>query len=81
MNENLRDYLAAQRTIMAAERTFLAYIRTSIAFFAVGFTLIKFFKLLIAIVIGYLFLFLSILIILIGFIRYRIFKSKIRCSI
>lgn len=39
----LRDYLAADRTVLANERTFMAYIRTTIALAATGGTLIHFF--------------------------------------
>ncbi|MEO0232592.1 MAG: DUF202 domain-containing protein [candidate division WOR-3 bacterium] len=75
---NTREYLAFQRTIMANERTLLAYIRTSLAFFIVGCSLIKFFNLTITFILGLLFIFLSILILLIGFLRYKIFKSKMK---
>ncbi|MEK7352904.1 MAG: DUF202 domain-containing protein [Chloroflexota bacterium] len=39
----LRDYLAADRTVLANERTFMAYIRTALALAAGGGTLIHFF--------------------------------------
>lgn len=73
----LRDYFALQRTIMANERTLLAYIRTSLAFFIVGCSLIKFFNLIYAFILGWIFVLVSILIILVGFLRYRFFKLKI----
>lgn len=38
----LRDYLAADRTVLANERTFLAYVRTATAFAAGGVSLIHF---------------------------------------
>lgn len=39
----LRDFLAADRTVLANERTFMAYIRTALALAAGGGTLIHFF--------------------------------------
>lgn len=39
----LRDYLAADRTVLANERTFMAFIRTAIALAAAGGSLIQFF--------------------------------------
>lgn len=38
----LRDYLAADRTVLANERTFMAFIRTSLALAAGGASLIHF---------------------------------------
>jgi putative membrane protein len=40
----LRDYLAADRTVLANERTFMAFIRTAIALAAAGGSLIHFFE-------------------------------------
>ena len=40
----LRDFLAADRTVLANERTFMAYIRTALALAAGGGTLIHFFE-------------------------------------
>ncbi|HDH11957.1 MAG TPA: DUF202 domain-containing protein [Nitrospirae bacterium] len=42
-NPDLRDHLAAQRTILANERTFLAYIRTALTLLAAGVVFVKFF--------------------------------------
>lgn len=39
----LRDYLAADRTILANERTYLAYMRTAFTAFILGASFIKFF--------------------------------------
>ena len=39
----LRDFLAADRTVLANERTFMAFIRTAIALAAAGGSLIQFF--------------------------------------
>ncbi len=74
----IRDYLALQRTVMANERTLLAYIRTSLAFFIVGCSLIKFFNLIITFILGFIFVIFSILILLIGLLRYKFFKSKMK---
>ncbi len=40
----LRDYLAADRTILANERTLMSFIRTSVALAAAGGSLIHFFN-------------------------------------
>ncbi|MDO8687300.1 MAG: DUF202 domain-containing protein [Dehalococcoidales bacterium] len=40
----LRDYLAADRTVLANERTFMSFIRTAIALAAAGGSLIHFFN-------------------------------------
>ncbi len=40
----LRDYLAADRTVLANERTLMSFIRTSIALAAAGGSLIHFFN-------------------------------------
>ncbi len=44
----LRDYLAADRTVLANERTFMSYIRTAIALAAAGGSLIHFLDSLVA---------------------------------
>ncbi len=66
----LRDVLAADRTILANERTFLAYIRTALTFFVAGVTFIKFFDHILIEIVGYIFIPLGLIILIIGFIRY-----------
>lgn len=74
----LRDYLALERTRLANERTLLSYIRTSlylllggIAFLQLqGFDTIKW--------IGYVSIALSIIIILIGIVRFQYLKRRLR---
>lgn len=39
----VRDYLAADRTMLSIDRTFLAYVRTALTLFVAGVSLIKFF--------------------------------------
>ena len=62
----LRDYLAAHRTILANDRTWLSYIRTSLTLFVAGVTFIRFFKLQILLVIGWIFIPVSVIILIIG---------------
>jgi len=40
----LRDYLAADRTLLAGERTFLSYLRTGLGIMGLGVAFIKFFE-------------------------------------
>ncbi len=40
----LRDYLAADRTVLSIDRTFLAYVRTSLTFLVAGASFIRFFN-------------------------------------
>lgn len=49
----LRDQLALDRTALANERTLLAYIRSTIALLAAGITLIHFFDIASATILGY----------------------------
>jgi putative membrane protein len=67
----LRDFLAADRTILANERTFLAYIRTALTFFVTGVTFIRFFGHIVIEIVGYVFIPVSLLIFVIGLVRYR----------
>lgn len=70
----LRDYLAADRTVLANERTLLSYIRTSVALAAAGGSLIHFLDSLLADVGGGLLLALAVSILVLGFqrfLRYR----------
>lgn len=62
----LRDYLAAHRTVLANDRTWISYVRTALALFVSGATLIKFFDSKMFFVIGWIFIPVSIIILLIG---------------
>lgn len=74
----LRDYLAADRTVLANERTFLAYVRTALTLFAAGVTLIYLFPYALLQVLGWLFLPLGLITFIVGFRRYRRLGSRLR---
>jgi putative membrane protein len=67
-----RNLLAVQRTQLAGERTFLAYLRTALAFAGVGLTLLKFFAdEVFFVVLGWVFIPLGLLLVVVGFQRNR----------
>ncbi|MBN2096372.1 DUF202 domain-containing protein [Candidatus Peregrinibacteria bacterium] len=67
---NLRDYLGAHRTLLANDRTWLAYIRTALTFFVAGVSFIQFFKSQLLIVIGWTFVPVGIVFLVLGFWKY-----------
>jgi len=73
----LRDHLAIDRTKLANERNFLAFIRTALAFVAGGFGLIKFVDEIAFIVIGWVLVFIGMVVLGFGFYRYLTFKKAI----
>jgi len=71
------DLLALERTKLANERTFLAYFRTFIVFLSSGFAILKidiFYNLKI---LGYFFIIIAIIVVLIGIARFFYVKTKI----
>ena len=66
----LRDYLAADRTVLANERTLLAYVRTGIGFAAAGAGLIHFFESTAVEVLGWLLIPVAIGVTAFGVLRY-----------
>ncbi|MEA1928373.1 MAG: DUF202 domain-containing protein [Candidatus Auribacterota bacterium] len=66
-----RDHLAADRTILANERTLLSYLRLSLTLFVAGMSLIKFFESTIYIIIGIVFMPLTVISGIVGVRRYR----------
>jgi len=77
-NYILRDYLAADRTILSNERTFLSYLRTALTSFVVGASFIKFFDgHLVFFTLGWLFIPLGMCCAIFGVIRYRQMKRLI----
>ena len=62
----MRDYLAAHRTILANDRTWLSYIRTALTLFIAGVTLIKFFDSSVLFYTGWIFIPISVILIIIG---------------
>ncbi|PKK81923.1 MAG: hypothetical protein CVT49_16380 [candidate division Zixibacteria bacterium HGW-Zixibacteria-1] len=73
----ISDQLNAARTILANERTVLAYIRTSLTLFVAGITFIRFFDNLIVEIIGWVFLPIGIINLVIGVYRYRATQKHI----
>lgn len=73
----LRDYLAADRTILANERTLLAYIRTALTLLVVGVSFIKFFDSPVIEAVGWVFIPLCILVSIGGFRRHGKTKKLI----
>ncbi len=67
----LRDHLAIDRTILSNESTILAYIRTSVAVAAAGATIIHFLPGFYLDLLGGILIVISIIILIIGLIRYR----------
>ncbi len=73
----LRDRLAINRTILANERTLLAYIRTALALLITSLTLMKFFPQSVYQMLAYVFLVLSGVTVIIGFLRFHKFKRSL----
>lgn len=82
----LRDHLAFDRTILANERTFLAYSRTFVVFFASGISILELFEQAFSYLLGSCLLVFSIIIMVIGIIKfintkrkmYNIYKNEIK---
>lgn len=74
----LRDFLAADRTVLANERTFLAYIRTALASLVVGVSMFKFFDSLMADMIGTICIVSGIVLTAIGGVRYKEIREIVR---
>ncbi|MFP4091012.1 MAG: DUF202 domain-containing protein [Cyclobacteriaceae bacterium] len=74
----LRDYLALERTRLANERTLFAYIRTSLYLFLGGFTLLQVDGLGNLGWIGTLSLVFSLIILLIGALRYQQLRKRLK---
>ncbi|SDX77068.1 DUF202 domain-containing protein [Hymenobacter psychrophilus] len=68
----LRDRLAMERTRLANERTLLAYLRTGMTLVIAGFSLINFFRDNVYVWAGILFVPLGMVIIVVGWFRYRV---------
>lgn len=66
----LRDYLAAERTVLSNERTFLSYLRTAMAFAGGGISLIHFIASSFADTVGILLIVTSVIALAIGIWRY-----------
>ena len=74
----LRDYLALDRTVLANERTLLAYLRTFIGTFSAGIAMVKLFDVFFTNLIGYIFIVVSPLFIVLGMIRFAQISKKLK---
>ncbi|MBX2826542.1 MAG: DUF202 domain-containing protein [Flavobacteriaceae bacterium] len=74
----ITDHLALVRSKLANERTFLAYFRTFAVLISSGFAIVKIEALEKLRELGYIFLIISVLIILIGTIRFFYVRKKLR---
>jgi putative membrane protein len=71
------DLLAIERTKLANERTFLAYFRTFIVFLSSGFAILKIEILHKLSMLGYFFVIIACIVLLIGIVRFFYVKKKI----
>ena len=84
----VRDHLAADRTAMANERTFLSYLRTSLALILTGASAVHLpglhprltFAPEVYVILGVAFVAFGVLVLVVGFVRYRQFLARIRDS-
>ena len=74
----LSDRLALERTRLANERTMLAYLRTGMALVIAGFSLMNFFRENLYIWVGALCVPLGLGTIVLGWVRFRIKRERIR---
>jgi putative membrane protein len=75
---SLTDILALDRTRLANERTFLAYFRTFIVFLSSGFAILKLEILEDIVMLGYLFLAIAPMLLIIGITRFFYIKKSIK---
>lgn len=74
----LRDYLAADRTVLANERTLLAYMRTALTMIAAGISFIQFFSSVAVHVLGSALLIAAATALGVGIARYRQTKHRLQ---
>ncbi len=75
---SLSDHLATIRSILANERTLLSYIRTALTLFVAGVSFIKFFGMLLLTIIGWGFIFVGFVTLIVGIIKYKNMKVLIQ---
>lgn len=73
----LNEQLNAATTILANERTLLSYIRTALALFIAGLTFVRFFDNRIIEIIGWVFIPLGLINLVLGIVRYRATRNHI----
>lgn len=74
---NRTDLLAIERTELANKRTLLAYIRTAFSLFLASLGIIEFFENQYLIYLGFIFIPVAIMFLIIGIIRFKQSESKI----
>ncbi len=74
----LRDLLAIDRTILANERTFLAWVRTSLSLIVSGITFVKYLNIKILLIIGYVFIPLGSILLVLGTLRFLKGRKELR---
>ena len=67
MSIELNNHYAYNRTVLANERTLLAYLRTSLTLFVAGVSFIRFFEVRLLAVLGFVFIGISIILVIFGF--------------
>ena len=77
-NLNRGDLLAIERTKLAIERTLLAYFRSFIVFLSSGYAILKLAVLQEIHVVGYFFIIISPILLVIGIIRFNSFKRRLK---
>lgn len=75
---NLRDHLAAARSVLANERTFLAYQRTALTQAALAATFLRFFDHPALTLAGWALIPASTVTMVLGAVRYRRMRARIR---
>lgn len=73
----LRDFLAADRTVLANERTLLSYTRTALAFAIAGGSIIHFLGTVVADVFGGLLIAVAVMVMAVGLWRYQWFRRRL----
>jgi putative membrane protein len=74
----LRDFLALERTTLANERTLFAYIRVSLFMVLAGITFVQLEAFESVVWAGYLSFFLSVVLLIFGFIRFQVLRNRLR---
>ena len=78
MTEGKINHYARHRTILANERTILSYIRTALTLFVAGVSFIRFFGIAALSATGYAFVVASIVLIIVGALRFRKMDAHIK---
>jgi putative membrane protein len=74
----LRDYLALDRTVLANERTLLSYFRLVLGLVSIGAGMVGILDFLWTTILGYMFIGVGSIALIIGIVRYRSVKKKLK---